>query len=261
MTWYDEPELMSERLDVKEPYALDAFHTLKAARHVAYYKRKERLRDWIVLGRWSLDTCGNTALITEGACPGGPWFVETPEQFRLRQGEDRYTSTFGTWIPTSEHRCGGCGVGWTLRSCWDAIQIATNEELHRELPPRYEHEECCRARLARETLAAYRKALEVAGYTDVDLQVIPNEYWSRDHPPYYAEPWVQFAVDGGVIKLGWRKRVVHIEWSGAELQRRVQGETVFADVRDTKGGAMVHAWKLEQVGEYLLRIAVANGGG
>jgi len=39
--------------------SLETFQEMLSARHNAYYKNKERLCTFIVLGRWYLDTCGN----------------------------------------------------------------------------------------------------------------------------------------------------------------------------------------------------------
>ena len=91
----------------------------------------------------------------------------------------------------------------------------------------------------------------LAGYTATELQRIENGYWP-DHPNYNdmraKYPWYLVSTAEGQIRIGWRKRVIEIDWS--KTSRR--GEVTAEDV--TKSDRMVHAWNLSKALEYLTAI-------
>lgn len=72
---------------------------------------------------------------------------------------------------------------------------------------------------------------------------ITNKYW----PEAYVEeirksPWLRVFTDRGVIVIGWRKRVIEIDWRdgafGVEGHDVVVGEA-------THGAAYCHAWSYD----------------
>lgn len=77
---------------------------------------------------------------------------------------------------------------------------------------------------------------------------IPNQYWP-DAEAYreiaLENPWWVVPVEGGRITIGWRKRVISIDWT--ESNRR--GEITHDDV--TKSTRHVHAWSVGKAVEYL----------
>ena len=56
----------------------------------------------------------------------------------------------------------------------------------------------------------------------------------------------------GRIKLGWRKRVINIDWSESDID--LDGNEIFKDERVTTGDKYVHAWSYEKAIEYLTKL-------
>lgn len=109
------------------------------------------------------------------------------------------------------------------------------------------HAACNRARINREELDFFRTAFEEAGLQDTELVPVPNEYCpcERCGPWYLAKHPLT-----GTLKVGWRKRVINLDWSatGRDLLRLFEGEDV------TKSGGYIHAWGKEKLVSYLALI-------
>lgn len=81
------------------------------------------------------------------------------------------------------------------------------------------------------------------------VEEIPNEYCNRGCCAFY--PWFIVTTPMGRIKIGWRKRVINIDWSDAKA--RVRGEELTAD-DVTKGADYIHAYGYEKAKEYLAKL-------
>ena len=85
---------------------------------------------------------------------------------------------------------------------------------------------------------------------------IENDYW----PSAYVEarqksPWWLLKTEYGLIRIGWRKRVISIDWTDTSVRKPVTEDDV------TKGGTYVHAWTHAKAVEYLAalrRLAITN---
>jgi hypothetical protein len=86
------------------------------------------------------------------------------------------------------------------------------------------------------------------------VEEVPNEYSNQ----YYTAmtPWFVVTTHRGRIKVGWRKRVINIDWSDSEV--KATGMALFPDEETTRGeayeqsgGCYVHAWGYEKLAEYL----------
>lgn len=64
----------------------------------------------------------------------------------------------------------------------------------------------------------------------------------------FSDPWVLLKTEFGVIRMGWRKRVIAIHWELCEPL--VSGEQVTED-DVTKGSGNIHAWSYMKAAEYL----------
>lgn len=77
---------------------------------------------------------------------------------------------------------------------------------------------------------------------------IENNYWPN-HPNYdkvrEENPWWEVHTDEGVVVVGWRKRVMLIDWSRTNRRGTVTEDNV------TKEDTYVHAWSIEKAVEYL----------
>lgn len=133
----------------------------------------------------------------------------------------------------------------------------------------WHHAECL-AKLDRDRERAFFDGvLKDAGFCGYALREIPNEYWldgRRGERP--APPWFEVDVpDFGRLKIGWRKRVINIDWSAArDVAGRkgansdaLDGAKLFADEGVTVGRTYVHAWDKEKCVEYLKKLKEAAG--
>lgn len=72
---------------------LAGFHRLVQRRHNAYYRRKEELNEWIILGRWYFDTCGNVMTASNDFIPA--------EKFR--EEKVLYSMFWGAFSPVLDY--------------------------------------------------------------------------------------------------------------------------------------------------------------
>ncbi len=73
---------------------------------------------------------------------------------------------------------------------------------------------------------------------------IPNEYNNDKH-----SPWLLVTTPRGIIKVGWRKRVIVIDWSQSDIP--TSGIELFASEETTKTDKSIHAWSYESAETYL----------
>lgn len=79
---------------------------------------------------------------------------------------------------------------------------------------------------------------------------IENQYW----PSAYVEarqqsPWFLATTSAGVVRLGWRKRVLSIDWRDTAVR------LIVTEDQTTKDESLVHAWTYPKAVEYLQRLA------
>jgi hypothetical protein len=110
---------------------LEGLNRLIKDRHDAGYLRKERLHDWVVLGHWHTDTCGNFGDCTFQDDRYKPMEID-PEKFTLPPvvpREDVYklfhvhsmvTSGTRCCVPPVRVQCTECGERWTVKNAHDA---------------------------------------------------------------------------------------------------------------------------------------------
>jgi hypothetical protein len=79
------------------------------------------------------------------------------------------------------------------------------------------------------------------------VEEIPNGYCSRACCVNY--PWFIVTTKIGHIKIGWRKRVINIDWSNTIVKNRA--EILFENENVTKDMQSIHAWGYEKAKEYL----------
>jgi hypothetical protein len=76
---------------------------------------------------------------------------------------------------------------------------------------------------------------------------IPNEYLGGLRDKFF--PWFIVTTSKGRIKIGWRKRVIEIDWSDSIIS--ATAEDLFADEDVTKDKKLIHAWGYEKAQEYI----------
>lgn len=97
--------------------------------------------------------------------------------------------------------------------------------------------------LAKEELLQFTAALTLAGFRVDGHELLVNGYsawWNGPHLPWYL-----FKTQVGFIKVGWRKRVINIDWShcGMAWTRPMDQDITFSDT-------YMHAWSYEKMVEY-----------
>lgn len=95
---------------------------------------------------------------------------------------------------------------------------------------------------------------ELAGIPITKMYRLENAYWP-DHPDYAERralnPWWLVMTPYGPIKIGYRKRVISINWEDTPTRVIVTEDNV------TKEETLVHAWGTMKCLEYLIALSNA----
>lgn len=81
----------------------------------------------------------------------------------------------------------------------------------------------------------------LAGYEITGLKMLPNGY----HPDHTDSPWWEVETDHGCFVIGWRKRVISIDWSAIGPQPPITSDDT------TKSPTAIHAWCYGDAVKYL----------
>ena len=242
--WYD----TREGLQIAVDNGIPGLTELAKERSQAGYKRNERMSEWVLIGLYYLDTCGNFSLMIEGSPRSmrrqfDIKDVMTTDELRAT-GCGRWSSTPGGGIPPINQNCDRCGDGWNMRTIEDF------HYRHREGSP-YRHESCHKLAAIEGEQEFFKKVLERSEMPYTSMRAIPNNY-SDDYP----NPWFIVETKWGPLKIGWRRSVISIEWHGSQINH--DGGVTFDDEEVTTGKTMVHAWGEDKAVEYLRILSKGN---
>jgi hypothetical protein len=109
---------------------------------------------------------------------------------------------------------------------------------------KFAHYNCHRTAQAKAEKENFLDIFYKAGYKVQDIAAIPNEYC----PCTVCAPWYLVKTAVGTFKIGWRKRVINIDWSKTNLQHVM---SLFTKEDVTKNNWCIHAWGTEKAIEYL----------
>ena len=101
--------------------------------------------------------------------------------------------------------------------------------------------------LAQEHAKTERRDLIALFPEPVFVEEIPNGYcrdWCCCHLP-----WFIVTTTIGRFKIGWRKRVIHLEWTDTTAKK--DAVDLFPEENVTKEGRIIHAWSLEDAKRYV----------
>jgi len=89
--------------------------------------------------------------------------------------------------------------------------------------------------------------LSVFGNRAIFVEEIPNGYCDR----YCCKhlPWFIVTTTKGRIRIGWRKRVILIDWIDSTIED--ESEKLFIDEDVTKFDKSIHAWGIDKAKEYI----------
>lgn len=103
-----------------------------------------------------------------------------------------------------------------------------------------------REKLRSDSRRTYEAIFQLAGFTVSHVWELANGYWPL--APEYDEvrvPWWLFMTEIGPVQIGYRKRVMHIEWTACANRIVVTEDQV------TKSETYVHASSDVKAIEYL----------
>jgi hypothetical protein len=109
------------------------------------------------------------------------------------------------------------------------------------------HKACYRQYLERTQREDFSSLFANAGYHVFPMKAVPNQYSSHER----STPWFEVHTAFGVILIGWRKHVIHLDWSATGIDAPVPGENV------TCGLQWTHAHGRDKGIEYLRKIRLA----
>jgi hypothetical protein len=125
-------------------------------------------------------------------------------------------------------------------ACWnakEAIHAAFMEERIKRDPA------------ASETARIQRESLLGLFPDKIFVEELPNGYCSRHCCKHLA--WFKVTTTKGRITVGWRKRVINIEWEPSVAGR---ADIIFGAEAVTKGDRSIHAWGYDKAREYIAKL-------
>lgn len=201
---------------------LKTLHEISDYRSSRRYVPQETLQDFKILnGLIWFDTCGNTLIrVTK---EGMYSLVRLPDETSI---------------------CPVCKKGWNLHNLEDCV--FNMDYINNEVT--YYHKECKFINNLNQTQNQFLHIFNQIYPNQFSIKVIPNEYCQCSE----CSAWFIFSTPDGEIKIGWRKRVINIEWLSYS-----QFSEIFKDENVTKifneKCRNIHAWSEEKCIEYLQR--------
>jgi hypothetical protein len=240
---YNTAEGLSEY--IKDLTTLNHIMNIRA---VAYNKKGLRLNEFIWKGILQFDQFGQTMLLSEQK-------YEDENDIRYLKSRAVSIETFkryckqwsGTFehIPNDSDICGHCGKKWSIEDILNYVKI---DEIGY-------HKECLKERNNELKFLEFQNIFSkvyVHDLSKLKFKMIPNEYCLCD----LCASWFIVNTPHGDIKIGWRKRVMQIEWldNYKEFIETFESEDVtrgFGKYCSDK--RYIHARNAENAIEYLIR--------
>jgi len=110
---------------------------------------------------------------------------------------------------------------------------------------KYRHKKCKRNSMVENNLEFFKEIFKEAGIEIVKIANIRNQYCDCIE----CSPWLTVTTKKGDITLGWRKRVINIDFGA--MNDTVDIPTVFAKEDVTTSSNSIHAWGKDKCVEYL----------
>ena len=87
------------------------------------------------------------------------------------------------------------------------------------------------------------------------VEEIPNQYYGDSDPYGKMFPWFRITTKVGHFVIGWRKRVIEINWKDTKC--KISANSLFPDENVIKIDNTIHAWSLEDAKKYI-KSAIEN---
>lgn len=108
----------------------------------------------------------------------------------------------------------------------------------------YFHPKCYEIRTENERREVFTKAFLNAGI-EGNFKAIPNGYNSDE----FYDPWFEVKTPFGVFTVGWRRRVISLEWENISIDM-----SIFSEEDVTKWESGIHVYGTENLTRYLKMI-------
>jgi hypothetical protein len=228
---------------------LDTLHHIMNIRAIAHEKKNIKLNEFVWRGLLKFDQFGQTMFLSEQEYTDNtPYKVKngTVEVDTFRFYCKRWSGTFRD-IPEQNNICPQCGEKWTIDNITDCVTI--EQEKYKRVGY---HKNCLRVYKNKEQLKEFETIFSnTYNLSELKFKAIKNEYCQCEH----CASWFIISTPDGDIKIGWRKRVINIEW----LENYKSFTETFESEDVTKGFGKwgeekyIHAWGIEKAIEYIKR--------
>jgi hypothetical protein len=137
---------------------------------------------------------------------------------------------FGGILNTSWRTC-ECGITAVFYTARDGYDVSLNATPEND------------AKNKAETKDKLLSIFKLANIEILDHWDIKNEYYGN------AADWLLVKTKSGLIKIGWRKRVINIDWKDTGIKHTI-------DDNVTKNEYGCHAWEYSKAVEYLSQLKI-----
>jgi len=226
---------------------LETLHRIMDIRYIAKNKKNIKLNEFVWRGTLKFDQFGQTMFIYDQEfSKDTPDWVKNgtvdPETFGCYC--ERRSGTFKN-IPDQDDICPECGNKWTIGNIVDYVTIEQKD--YKQIPY---HKYCLKIHNNKKQLKEFQDVFKDAyNLNELKFNAIPNEYCSCDK----CASWFIVSTPDGDIKIGWRKRVINIEWmdSYKKFKETFNSEETTTFIGEVQRG--IHAWSITKATEYLMR--------
>ncbi len=243
MTWYDTQEGIQKAVKKGIP----GLRELSDARYEAGYKRKERMKEWCVIGLYSLSSNGNFDIVCENPPRSFRRHIAVDDVLPLKEARQLLGFswvTTGTHLPPVVETCDRCHHGWDMRNIEDYHPRRDPDAPHR-------HESCDALAIVQRELEFFSEILGRSEMPYTEIRIIPNEYHSD-----YGNPWFMVETTWGPLRIGGRRHVISIDWHDSQINHN--GDVTFKDEGVTTDRTLVHAHGKDKAVEYLKKLSRGN---
>lgn len=257
------PKYMFDSTDCirKSLKSLAAFHEMLNYRKLwALTNKGKKLNEFVIYGKYVLDCFGQILLIkyfnNEYTMPD----VCTYEYFK--DNVKTFSTSYKPVIPKSNTSCPCCGKKFSISDLKKTTFGVVNGKIA--------HESCRKTYYHSKEINDMSAHLIDLVYKDCpDFDLLPNGYCNEDCCSHI--PWFRFHTSDGDIIIGWRKRVISIEWqedfkpfdmaifNGENVTKWCENfshipTSINHGMLTTTGKRGIHAWGREKAIEYLKKV-------
>lgn len=241
--------------------SLTTFHEMLNNRKLWHLNNKEKkLNEFVIFGKYVLDCMGQILLIKYFE-----YEYTMPDVCTFDYFKDN-VKTFSTYsasaIPTANTVCPCCGKLFDISNLKNTAFGLVNGKVA--------HEYCQKIYYHSKSINDMTSHLMDLVYKDCpDFDLLSNGYCSKDCCKHI--PWFKFHTIDGDIIIGWRKRVISIEWqenfkpfdmaifNGENVTKWCENlghipKSINHGVLTTTGKRGIHAWSREKAIEYLKKV-------